>query len=87
MTAVHAGHISGHLKPIRRPRPGRRQRGRHIRVWDVAARRTTTVLSGHAGLIIGAVFNPDGSTLAASIQLWNTRTARLRAPSPTPTPH
>jgi WD40 repeat protein/transcriptional regulator with XRE-family HTH domain len=57
-----------------------------IRVWDVAARRTTAVLRGHTGVIERMAFSADGSTLAAttsnevgSIRLWNTRTARLRA--------
>ncbi|HLH54668.1 MAG TPA: protein kinase [Verrucomicrobiae bacterium] len=57
------------------------------KIWDVATRQLITELSGHTRAGLGALFSPDGRTLATSgadrtIRLWDVSTFRSgRAPT------
>ncbi|GAB3987767.1 hypothetical protein GCM10029978_107850 [Actinoallomurus acanthiterrae] len=52
-----------------------------VRLWDVAAARTTTTLTGHTGFVYSVAFSPDGKTLATgstdgTARLWDVASAR-----------
>jgi WD40 repeat protein len=54
-----------------------------VRLWDLATRQTTTVLTGEAG-VVWVAFSPDGSTLAAAdtdgtVSLWTIATGQVTA--------
>lgn len=53
--------------------------GNSVMVWNTADWSLRSVLRGHSGAVVGAVFHPDGVRLATadvrgSIRLWNART-------------
>jgi WD40 repeat protein len=37
-----------------------------IRLWDLATRQTTTILTPHGGYVVSVTFSPDGRTLASA---------------------
>ena len=54
-----------------------------VRLWDLAARQTTTVLTGEAD-VVSVAFSPDGSTVAAAdsdgtVSLWTIATGQVTA--------
>jgi WD40 repeat protein len=54
-----------------------------VRLWDLATRQTTTVLTGEAD-VVSVAFSPDGSTLAAAdsdgtVSLWTIATGQVTA--------
>jgi WD40 repeat protein len=54
-----------------------------VRLWDLATRQTTTVLTDDTG-VMGASYSPDGQTLAVgggdgTISLWNIATGQITA--------
>ncbi|MEX0642661.1 MAG: hypothetical protein WD468_08160, partial [Pirellulales bacterium] len=58
--------------------------GQTVRLWEVSTGRQIDELPGHANLVCGVAFAPDGKTLASSdysenVKLWDLTTGRERA--------
>jgi WD40 repeat protein len=53
-----------------------------VRLWDVATRRTVTVLEPRSGYVVSVAFSPDGRTLATSgnaVHVWDVESGRVVA--------